>query len=134
MPKQEVRKKDQGMTVIEVVVAITIFLIGVGFILQSDAVSQRYRARHEIRQQMIFYAAGQLEAYIENPSNIKNPSDFFQDNTAPFNQFTVAVSEEDMSGLTTGYYPRKVTVTVTDRNNSDIPAVSLSTYRVYSKS
>ena len=128
MPRQKFRKKDQGMTVIEVVVAITIFLIGIGFILQSDAVSQRYRARHEIRQQMIFFAAGQLEAYIENPS------DFFRDNTTPFNQFNVAISEEDMSGLSTGYYPRKVTVTVTDRNNSDIPAVSLSTYRFYSKS
>lgn len=127
MPKQEVRQKDQGMTVIEVVIAITIFLIGIGFVLQSDAVSQRYRARYEIRQQMIFYAAGQLEAYIENPSNLP------QDNTPPFNQFEVQFTPEDLSDLDPGYYPQKVTVTVTYRNNPNIPAVSLSTYRVYSK-
>lgn len=128
MARSEIPKKDQGMTVIEVVVAITIFLIGIGFIMQSDAVSYRYRHRHEVRQQMIFYAAGQLEAYIEDPSNLP------QEHNSPFNQFAVQITKEDLSSLPPGYYPQKVTVTVSNSQDPDIPPVSLSTYRVYSKS
>ncbi|KTE89762.1 type IV pilus modification PilV family protein [Desulfitobacterium hafniense] len=59
------RPKDQGMTVLEVVMAITIFMIGIAFILQSDAVSHKYFNKGQVRQQMLFYAAGLLEAYTE---------------------------------------------------------------------
>ncbi|MEL1135138.1 type II secretion system protein [Desulfitobacterium sp. THU1] len=57
--------KDQGMTVLEVVIAITIFMIGITFVLQSDAVSHKYFNKGQMRQQMLFYAAGLLEAYSE---------------------------------------------------------------------
>lgn len=59
------RSRSAGMTLLEVVVALTIFSIGIGFLVKGDAVSYRYRAKYEMRQQMTFAAAGQLEKLIE---------------------------------------------------------------------
>lgn len=56
---------EHGMTLLEVVMALVIFMIGIGFLVQSDAVSYRLRAQQEQRQQMLFYAAGQMEAFVQ---------------------------------------------------------------------
>lgn len=57
-------RKDEGMTILEVVIAITILLIGVVFILEGNAVSYHYRAQQELHQQMVFFAAGRMEAAL----------------------------------------------------------------------
>lgn len=59
------RSRTRGMTLLEVVVALTIFSLGIGFLVKGDAVSYQYRAKYETRQQMLFAASGQLEKLIE---------------------------------------------------------------------
>lgn len=129
------KQRDQGMTILEVVVAITIFLIGVGFIAQSNAVAFRYKARQEIRQQMIFYAAGQLEATLEKEESQSETS-------SPFNTFTTKISknptDEEMG---TGKYQidelplQEIEVSVAVEKNgvidTTIPPVTMKTYRVW---
>lgn len=68
-PKGEVvlrPRRDGGMTLLEVVFAISILLIGVTFVVKSDSATYRYRSQSEITQQMYFYAAGQLERVLQN--------------------------------------------------------------------
>lgn len=68
-PKRRVAmrpRQDGGMTLLEVVFAISILLIGVTFVVKSDAGMYRYRSQREITQQMFFYAAGQLERLLHN--------------------------------------------------------------------
>ena len=67
---------DQGMTLLEVVIALAILMIGIGFLVQSDAVSYRYRAQQEQRQQMLFYAAGQMEAFVQGQTVTGDHSPF----------------------------------------------------------
>lgn len=59
---------EDGMTILEVVIAITILLIGTGFVLQSNSLSYHYLGQQELRQQMIFFAAGAMEAALEGQS------------------------------------------------------------------
>lgn len=59
-------RRDGGMTLLEVVFAISILLIGVTFVVKSDAGMYRYRSQREITQQMFFYASGQLERLLHN--------------------------------------------------------------------
>ena len=59
------RVSERGMTLLEVVLALTIFAVGIGFLVKGDAVSYRYQAKSEARQQMLFAAAGQMEKLIE---------------------------------------------------------------------
>lgn len=129
------KHRDQGMTILEVVVAITIFLIGVGFIAQSNVVAMRYQARQEIRQQMIFYAAGQLEAVLEKEESLSETA-------PPFNTFITQISkhptDEEMAA---GDYRieklplQEIEVNVAVEKNGaidpNIPAVTLKTYRVW---
>ena len=56
---------EEGMTILEVVIAITILLIGAGFLAKSNAVSIQHLAKQELHQQMVFFAAGQMEAALE---------------------------------------------------------------------
>ena len=63
-------KPDQGMTLLEVVFAITILLIGAGFTAQSNAVTFRYQAQSTEYMQMLFYAAGQIDAKIVKKENV----------------------------------------------------------------
>lgn len=79
------RKPDQGMTLLEVVFAITILLIGAGFIAQSNAVTFKYRDQSTEYKQMLFYAAGQMDAIIERQS--VSESDYM-----PFNSYDVDVT------------------------------------------
>lgn len=117
------KHRDQGMTILEVVIAITIFLIGVGFVAQSNAVAQRYRARQELRQQMIFYAAGQLEAAIENVdqltvTDVPGP---------PFNTFETVINKGSTNG---SLQEIEVNVSSSTYPDDDYLKVSLKTYRV----
>lgn len=110
------QSKDQGITVLEVVIAITIFMIGITFILQSDAVSHKYFNKGQVRQQMLFYASGVLEATIEGLEVSE---------LQPFSDFVAVVSSEAVAGSN---HLELVTVTVTSPSNSK--SVELSTYRV----
>lgn len=83
------RSKDQGLTVLEVVIAITIFMIGIAFVLQSDVISHKYFNKGQVRQQMYFYAAGILEAEIEG---VSPTADF-----PPFDGFRKEVSRSNIS-------------------------------------
>lgn len=58
--------RDKGMTILEVVIAFTILSIGIGFMLMSNKAYFAFREDRQERQQMLFYAAGQLDAYLEN--------------------------------------------------------------------
>jgi len=57
-------RKDEGMTILEVVMAVTILMMGVVFILKGDAVSYHYRAQQELHQQLVFFAAGCIEVAL----------------------------------------------------------------------
>lgn len=79
------RKPDQGMTLLEVVFAITILLIGASFIAQSNAVTFKYRDQSTEYKQMLFYAAGQMDAIIAK--QLVSESVYM-----PFNSFDVDTS------------------------------------------
>ncbi|MCB8817982.1 type IV pilus modification PilV family protein [Desulfosporosinus shakirovi] len=57
--------KEDGMTILEVVIAITILLMGTVFVAQSNSLSYRFLGQQELRQQMVFFAAGAMEAALE---------------------------------------------------------------------
>lgn len=65
--------KDKGMTVLEVMLALTIFMIGSGFIFNGFKYVIKYKTQHEIRQQMVFIAAGQMEYFLEQGNVIPEP-------------------------------------------------------------
>lgn len=137
-------RQDQGMTLIEVTIALTILLIGIGFIVKSDSVSYFYRAQHELRQQMIFYAAGLLEASVEGQT-INQAQD-----PAPFNSFQVPpIVQTDATKDGTQNTPcwiapadpayhhvqlKMIQVKVSPSNTTDPnQTIILSTYRVINK-
>lgn len=117
------RKSQRGMTILEVVFALTILMIGIGFLVQSDAVSYRYRAQRELRQQMLFYAAGQIEALVEKQS--------VADSSPPFSNFNVqtdmtAVNSQPSDKVTL----EQVRLTVTSSGTGNPAPVSIYTYRI----
>lgn len=116
-------KSEQGMTILEVVFALTILMIGIGFLVQSDAVSYRYRAQRELRQQMLFYAAGQIEALVEK-ENVADASPPFRD----FNVQTdmTAVNSQPADKVTL----EQVRLTVTSSGTGNPEPVSIYTYRI----
>lgn len=83
-------KREQGMTILEVAIALTILLIGIGFIMKTDAVSHKYSHKGRVREQMFFYASGILEAQIEG---VTPTVDF-----SPFNDFEAVVSTTPKAG------------------------------------
>lgn len=114
------RQGEQGMTLLEVVIAIAILMLGVGFIFKGNEAIQHYRAQAKIRQQMAFYAAGQLEILLHGGAAISG------------NGFTVSWPADDDG---TGWpkvvdpanpYLKKIGVTVTYRDQQ----VTLYTYMV----
>lgn len=56
---------EKGMTLMEVVIAIAIFSLGVLFLIKADEVVNHYRIQSEERQQMQFAASGELEKVIK---------------------------------------------------------------------
>lgn len=115
------------MTLLEVVLAMVIFLIGIGFIVQSNGVSYHYRNMHEVRQQMIFYAAGQMEALLEHQT--------VSASTSPFKSFVVqhvdTPDDSTLQGQPPGAYLQQIQITVSDPDFHGLAPVSLNTYRVW---
>ncbi|CAA7601566.1 tRNA-guanosine34 transglycosylase [Acididesulfobacillus acetoxydans] len=62
------RLNDSGMTLLEVVLAMAVFLIGLTFLIKSDQVVQHYQRESEERQQMMFAAGGQMEKLLQSES------------------------------------------------------------------
>ena len=58
-------RREEGMTILEVVIAITILLIGTTFIAQSNKLAYKYLHQQELRQKMVFFAAGGMEAVLK---------------------------------------------------------------------
>jgi len=77
------KNKDKGMTLLEVVIAFAILSIGIGFMLMSNKAYFAFREQRQERQQMMFYAAGQMEAYLEGQT--------VEYLSPPFNNFEVTV-------------------------------------------
>lgn len=112
------------MTLLEVVLAITVLMIGIGFIVQGDNATRRYQEESQIRQQMLFYAAGQLEILLQGGAVIQG-KDLLPAGKYPMDNFAVSTSTvENVGG---NGHLEQIEVTV-----SDPPAqpVTLSTYRV----
>lgn len=107
-------RPEEGMTILEVVIAITILMIGTGFVVQSNAFAFRYLGQQELRQQMIFFAAGAMEATLEGHS---------QELT---NAGMTASSSDIGAELVPGLTPFKVTVSV---NTPGISNVEIYNYR-----
>ena len=99
---------EEGMTILEVVIAITILLIGIGFVAQSNSLSYHYLGQQELRQQMVFFAAGAMEAALEGQS---------QDLTNG-NMTSKYSSDVSIPDLPQGLTPFKVTVK--SPGNSDV--------------
>jgi type II secretory pathway pseudopilin PulG len=125
-------RKEQGMTILEVVFAITILLIGVGFIFTSNGAVQHYKAVHRLHQQMVFYAAGQLEAYLEKQENL------ISDNS-PFNNFITSViktpTDYDLINDNVQYpgggtYRQQLQLTVSCTAIPNVSPVTINTYLV----
>lgn len=116
-------KGQAGMTLLEVVMALSIFIIGITFVIQSDLLSFHYRAQREMRQQMLFYAAGQMEHYLEY-------GDINADVGAPFAFYVDknVVPVQDMPGV--GNHLEKVTITVSSNAANAPEPVVLTSYRV----
>ena len=118
--------KDNGMTLIEVSIALVILLLGVGFILNNDMVSHRYQNQRQLRQQMMFYAAGQMEALIEGQDSITLGTV----SAPPFNQFQVSVNKKEVTSSSTAIL-EQVTVTISLKDSPNKPEpVELTTYRL----
>lgn len=119
--------RDEGMTLLEVMLAISILLIGVGFIVKSDSVMYHYRNQREVRQQMLFYAAGQLERVLQNPGLIQE----YGDAGSSFEDFYCKLTKNEKAKTTDGVvipYLELIEITVEVTGRAE--PVTLSTYRV----
>lgn len=121
------RMRDGGMTLIEVVFAISILLIGVTFVIKSDSVMYHYRYQGEIRQQMLFYAAGQLERVLQNQPAIQGNAS----GNSQFASFSVVVTESDLIPSRSHLKVINVIVSVVPHTTNSPDSVTLSTYRAY---
>ena len=123
------RSAEEGMTILEVIIAIIIFMIGITFVLQMDAVSHKYFNKGQVRQQMLFYGSGVLEAAIEG-LNVEDLEGFSNFNATverigkEHEKFTEYVSDDD----STNDYLEVIKVTVTSPSVSE--PVEIYTYRV----
>lgn len=122
-------ENDRGMTLIEVSLALVILLMGVGFIMKSDVVTHRYQQDRQLRQQMLFYAAGQMEAVIEGKESYTQ----VEEALSPFSDFEVTIRQEPISRKNpkVEVVLEKVTVIVSYKNSPTKPEpVELVSYRV----
>lgn len=118
--KQKRVNRDKGMTMLEVIIAFIILLIGVGFILQTNKVYFGLREDRQARQQMIYYAAGQMEALLEGET--------VSYNQPPFDDYGVNVT---VSNHPTNSHLEIIRVEVFKNGSSTDPSpVSICTYRV----
>ncbi|OLN32236.1 type IV pilus modification PilV family protein [Desulfosporosinus metallidurans] len=110
-------KREKGMTVLEVVIALSILMIGIGFLMQSDAVSYHYRDQREQRQQMLFYAAGQMEAFVQGQT--------VSGDHAPFSNYTVQTTVTPVTGSS---HLEKVQLTVSSKSVSSYAPLPVELY------
>jgi len=111
-------RRDQGMTLLEVSLAMAILMMGVGFVWQSDALTHRYQAQYEQRQQMLFYGAGQIEALVQGQTVTST--------TPPFSNYQVdtVITEQNP-------YLEEVKLTISVNNSTHPPEpVTIYTYRI----
>ena len=114
------RHKDQGMTILEVMIAFIILTIGIGFMLMSNKAYYDFRETRQERQQMMFYAAGQMDAVLEGQSvSYSNP---------PFDKYGVTPT---VTNHPSNEYLQIIRIDVfkIDSPNDPTP-VSIYTYRV----
>ncbi|MCO1600093.1 type IV pilus modification PilV family protein [Desulfosporosinus nitroreducens] len=107
--------KEDGMTILEVVIAITILLMGTVFVAQSNSLSYRFLGQQELRQQMVFFAAGAMEAALEAALEGEN-EDLTSGRITAKASLDVHIPELLPRGLT----PFKVTASVNSPNISDV--------------
>ncbi|MGC7873701.1 type IV pilus modification PilV family protein [Desulfosporosinus sp. SYSU MS00001] len=124
-------RRDEGMTLLEVVFAISILLIGITFVVKSDSAMYHYRSQAEIRQRMLLYAAGQLERILENQSIVQGS----ESGNPEYSCFHVEFSASDYSGLDLAPIQGQmkvitVTVSVTPQTVNSPDPVTMSTCRV----
>jgi len=119
-------KRDRGMTLLEVVFAISILLIGVTFVVKSDSSMYHYRYQGEIRQQMLFYAAGQLERALHNQPVIQGSAS----GNPQFSNFNVEFTESDLVPSRNHLKVLRVNVSVVPLTTNSPDPVTLYTYRV----
>lgn len=114
------RHKDRGVTILEVMLAFIILTIGIGFMLLSNKAYYGFREDRQERQQMMFYAAGQMDAILEGQSvSYNNP---------PFDKYGVNPTVTDHS---TNEYLQIIRIDVFKIDSPDDPdPVSIYTYRV----
>lgn len=108
-------RKDKGMTLVEVVVALTLLMIGMGFVLSNNKTVFKYKAQHELRQEMFFYAAGQVEAYLEQGAIVPEDLNGISVDNPPV---VTPVSDPLVNG-----YLEMVTITVRSTNSNIDPVV-----------
>ncbi|MGI6449512.1 MAG: prepilin-type cleavage/methylation domain-containing protein [Desulfitobacteriia bacterium] len=116
--------KDKGMTILEVVLAFLILGIGISFMLASNKAYYAFREERQERQQMLFYAAGQMDALLEGQTvSYDKP---------PFAQYSVHIPAPlPVTGENANPYLEIIQVEVykTDSPHDPEP-VSIYTYRV----
>lgn len=105
------------MTLLEVVMALAVLMIGIGFLVKSDAVSYRYRAQQEQRQQMLFYAAGQMEAFVQRQTVTGDHS--------PFTNYTVQTNITPVPG---NAHLEQVKLTVSSNSSSTYAPLQVELY------
>jgi len=118
------RMRDGGMTLIEVVFAISILLIGVTFVVKSDSTMYHYRYQGEVRQQMLFYAAGQLERVLQNQLVIQGAAS----GNLEFASFNVESTVDDVPSRS-HLKVIKVVVSVVPHTTKSPDPVTLFSYR-----
>ena len=89
-------KHEEGMTILEVVIAITILLIGTTFIAQSNTLAYKYLHQQELRQKMVFFAAGGMEAVLKADFIVLNE---LNDNLSSENLVATKVPNADIPNI-----------------------------------
>lgn len=113
---------DRGMTILEVVIAFTVLSIGIGFMFMSNKAYYTFREERQERQQMMFYAAGQMDALLEGVAvSYDNP---------PYDKYSVTIPPPvPVTEPEENPYLEIIQVEVSKTDSLSDP-VSIFTYRV----
>lgn len=112
--------QDRGMTLLEVIVALSLLMIGVMFVLGGNKIVFQAKAQHELRQQMFFYAAGQVEAFLELGTTLPETIPGLQVDPPE----VTSVTDSEVNG-----HLELVKITVRSTTNPNIEPVSIKTLR-----